>query len=78
MFKSQLSIFQMFCFILTHWHLLEVEAHVELTFTANSPISVAKIFVPQKLAGGSLRPCLAFIIELKKKEILFFIHIFAY
>ena len=34
MFKSQLSIFQMSCFILTRWHVSEVEAHVAFTFLA--------------------------------------------
>ena len=34
MFKSKLSIFQNFCFILTHWHLFEVEVHVEFIFLA--------------------------------------------
>ena len=62
----------MFCFILTHWQLFEVEAHVVFFYlpdTPNSPVSVAKICVPQKLAGESWRPCLVFIVELKTKLI---------
>ena len=55
----------MFCFILTHWHLFEVEAHVEFTFLVLQirPYRLPKSLYPQTLEGEFWRPCLAFIIE---------------